>query len=120
VRRTLLLAALVLVASGCGGSGGSSTVRTVDPGEAIALNGETVTVRGYFSHQPNTALGRMCSALDESYPPACTSPALTVSNLSKAREQALQLTRDPETGARWSQGAVELTGRIDEGALVVQ
>jgi hypothetical protein len=42
-----------------------------------------------------------------------------VSNLSKQGQQKLQLTRDPETGALWSQNEVELRGRIDEGALVV-
>jgi hypothetical protein len=121
VRPALLVSLLVLAAAGCGGSDGdSSSVRTVDPGTAIGLNGETVTVRGYFSHEPAKPLGRMCSALDESYPPSCSSPALTVASLSKEREQALQLTRDPETGARWSQGEVELHGRIDEGTLVVE
>jgi hypothetical protein len=112
---------LVLAAAGCGGSdGGTSSVRTVDPGTAIGLSGKTVVVRGYFSHEPRAAFARMCSALAESYPPACSSPALPVSNLSKEREQALQLTRDPETGARWSQREVELRGRIDEGTLVVE
>jgi hypothetical protein len=121
VRPALLVSLLVLAAAGCGGSdGGSSSVRTVDPATAIGLNGETVVVRGYFSREPAAAQGRMCSALDESYPPACSSPALPVSNLSKEREQALQLTRDPETGARWSQGEVELRGRINDGTLAVE
>jgi hypothetical protein len=123
VRRTVLVSLLVLAAAGCGGSdgsdGGNSSARTVDPGIATGLNGETVRVRGFFSHKPN-AEARMCSALDESYPPACSSPFLPVSNLSKEREQALQLTRDPETGARWSPGEVELRGRIDDGTLVVE
>jgi hypothetical protein len=121
VRRALLLSLLVLAAAGCGGSdGGSSSVRKVDPGTAIALNGDTVVVRGYFSREPHATFARMCSVLAESYPPTCSNPALPVSNLSKQREQALQLTRDPETGARWSQAEVELRGRIDEGTLVVE
>jgi hypothetical protein len=121
VRRALLVSLLVLAVAGCGGSdGGSSSVRTVDPATAIGLNGERVVVRGYFSHEPNAPHARMCPSLSESYPPTCTSPALPLSNLSKEREQALQLTRDPETGARWSQGEVELRGRIDEGTLVVE
>jgi hypothetical protein len=120
VRRALLVSLLVL-AAGCGGSGGgSSSVRMVDPGTAIGLNGDRVVVRGYFSREPHATFARMCSVLAESYPPTCSNPALPVSNLSKQREQALQLTRDPETGARWSQGEVELRGRIDEGTLVVE
>ena len=117
MKRAVLLV-LVLVAAGCGGSGDSGT-QTVDPGTAIGLNGQEVIVQGYFSRLPNTTLGQMCEMLDESYPPACTSPSLPVSNLTKERQQKLQLTRDPETGALWSQNEVELTGHIDEGALVV-
>ena len=109
---------LVLIAAGCGGSG-SSTIPTVDPGTAIGLNGEDVIVRGFFSRGPSSTLGRMCAMLDESYPPACSNPALPVSNLTKQGQQKLQLTRDPETGALWSQKEVRLRGHIDEGALVV-
>jgi hypothetical protein len=120
VRRALLLASVLLVA-GCGGSdSGDSTPRVVDAGTAIALNGDHVTVRGFFSHERGTVLPKLCTSLDESYPPACSPPALPVSNLSKKQEQTLPLTRDPETGARWSNDEVELTGDIEEGALVVQ
>ena len=117
-RAILLVLVLVLVAAGCGGSG-SSEIRTVDAGTAMGMNGEDVIVKGYYSHAPDAALGQMCPMLDESYPPACSSPSLPVSNLTKQAEQKLQLTRDPETGARWSQNEVELRGHIDEGALVV-
>jgi hypothetical protein len=117
VRRAVLLV-LVLAAAGCGGSGSSETP-TVDPGTAIGLNGQEVIVEGYFSRAPNTTLGQMCAMLDESYPPACSSPSLPVSNLTRQAQQKLQLTRDPETGAVWSQNEVELRGHIDEGALVV-
>jgi hypothetical protein len=120
VRRALLLPALVLLLAGCGGSAGGSTPRVVDPGTALGLNGDDVIVRGYYSHDSNASVGRMCTSLGESYPPSCSNPALPVSNLSKAREQALLLTRDPETGARWSDSEVELSGRIEEGALVVE
>jgi len=117
VRRAILLV-LVLVAAGCGSSG-SSEIPTVDPGTAVGLNGKEVIVQGYFSRSPEASLGQMCAMLDESYPPACSSPALPVSNLTKEGQQKLQLTRDPETGALWSQNEVELRGHIDEGALVV-
>jgi hypothetical protein len=118
VRRAILLV-LVLVAAGCGGSDGNSKIPTVDPGTAIGLNGQEVIVQGYFSRAPDATLGQMCPMLDESYPPSCSSPALPVSNLTKEGQQKRQLTRDPETGALWSQNEVELRGSIDEGALVV-
>jgi hypothetical protein len=121
VRRGLLLALLVLVLAGCGGSdGGSSERQVIDPATALGLSGGTeVTVRGYFAHEPNTILPRMCNVLAESYPPICSMPSLPVSNLSEAAENRLPLTRDPETGGRWSQAEVEIDGRIEDGALVV-
>ena len=76
-------------------------------------------MRGFFSRGPSSTLGQMCAMLDESYPPGCSSPALPISNLTKRAQQKLQLTRDPETGALWSQKEVQLRGQIDEGALVV-
>jgi hypothetical protein len=121
VKRALLL--LALVAAGCGGSDGgdSSAPRVVDPETALGVGaGEPVIVRGFLSYDPTAVRPRMCAALAESFPPSCEDPALPVSNLSKAQVQALQLTRDPETGARWSADEVELRGRIEEGALVVQ
>jgi hypothetical protein len=119
VRRALLLAVLLL--AGCGGSDdGSSERRTVDPAAALVLNGEDVTVRGYFSHEAGTILPRMCTALAESYPPSCGMPSLPVSNLTDQAEGKLPLKRDPETGGRWSEAELELSGRIEDGALVVQ
>jgi hypothetical protein len=47
-------------------------------------------------------------------------PSLPVSNLSAQAEKALPLTRDRETGGRWSQKEIELSGRIEDGALVVE
>ena len=60
-------------------------------------------MRGFFSHDPGTILPRMCTQLAESYPPSCAMPSLPVSNLSEAAENALPLTRDPETGGRWTE-----------------
>jgi hypothetical protein len=119
VRRGLLLAVLLL--AGCGGSdGGSSERQVTDPATALGLSGGTkVTVRGFFAHEPGTILPRMCNVLAESYPPTCTMPSLLVSNLSERAENQLPLTRDPETGGRWSEAEVELDGRIQDGALVV-
>ena len=62
----------------------------------------------------------MCTSFTEAYPPACDMPSLPVSNLSEKDENALPLTRDPETGAVWSQKEIELSGRIEDGALVVE
>jgi hypothetical protein len=120
VRRPLLVALLVL--AGCGGSdSASSGPLEVDASTAIGLSsGQEVIVRGFFSHDPGTILPRLCSQLAESYPPSCGMPSLAVSNLSEQAEDALPLTRDPETGARWSQREVELSGRIQDGALVVE
>ena len=118
MRRALLL--VVLLAAGCGGSDGGSERPVVDPATAIGLNGDDVIVRGFFSHDPGESLPQMCGALAESYPPTCSLPSLPVSNLSDGAERALGLTRDPETGGRWSTGEVELSGRIENGALVVQ
>jgi hypothetical protein len=120
VRRALLLIGLALALAGCGGDAGSATPRVVDAGTAIGLNGDDVIVRGYYSHDANASVGRMCTSLAESYPPTCANPALPVSNLSDKQEKALKLKRDPETGARWSGSEVELAGRIEEGALVVE
>ena len=93
----------------------------VDPSTALGLsNGQEVIVRGYFSHAPGTILPRMCAQLAESYPPVCAMPSLPVSNLTDEEEAKLPLTRDPETGGRWSQDEVELSGRIEDGGLVVQ
>jgi hypothetical protein len=117
---SLLLAALLL--AGCGGSdgGSGSAPQVIDPATALGLSrGTEVIVRGFFAHEPGTTLPRMCPSLAESYPPRCSMPSLPVSNLSEARERALPLTRDPETGGRWSQSEIELSGRIEDGALVV-
>jgi hypothetical protein len=121
VRRALLLV-LVVALAGCGGSdSGSGARKLVDPSTALGMSGGTeVTVRGFFAHEPGTILPRMCTALAESYPPVCGMPSLPVSNLPKQKEKALPLTRDPETGGRWSQNEVELNGRIEDGALVVE
>jgi hypothetical protein len=121
VRRAVLLAALVGVLAGCGGSGASSGPVEVDPSTALGLsNGQEAIVRGYFVRAPRTILPRMCAQLAESYPPTCAMPSLPVSNLSEAEEKKLPLTRDPETGGTWSQDEVQLSGRIEDGALVVQ
>jgi hypothetical protein len=122
VRRALLFA-LVVVLAGCGGSGsGASGERqVVDPSTAIGLSGGTeVTVRGFFAHAPDAVLPRMCTVLSESYPPTCDMPSMPVSNLSKKEENNLPLTRDPETGGRWTQNQIELDGRVQEGTLVVE
>jgi hypothetical protein len=119
MRRALLLAVLLL--AGCGGSDGDSERQVINPETALGLSrGTEVTVRGYLALEPGTIVPRMCTALAESYPPTCGLPSLPVSNLSEEAENALPLTRDPETGGRWSEGEVELDGRIDEGALVVE
>ena len=122
MRRVALLAAVALALAGCGGSDGNSgEPQVVDPSTALGLSGGTpVVVRGFFAHEPNSILPRMCSALAESYPPRCAMPSVPVSNLSEQAEKELPLTRDPETGARWSQDEVELSGRIEDGALIVQ
>ena len=116
------LVALALVLAGCGGSGGGSGERqVVDAATAIGLSGGTdVTVHGFFSHQPDTVTPRMCTELSAAYPPACEMPSLPVSNLSKQAENDLPLTRDPETRARWTQQEIELDGRIEDGALIVE
>jgi hypothetical protein len=116
------LVALLLVLAGCGGSGGrSDEPQVIDAATAIGLSGGTeVTVHGFFSHQPEEAMPRMCTELSGAYPPACDMPSLPVSNLSKQAENDLPLTRDPETGARWTQQEIELDGRIEDGALIVQ
>jgi hypothetical protein len=121
VRRVALLVVVAMLA-GCGGSdGGSSERQVIDPATALGLSGGTeVTVRGYFAHEPQTVLPRMCTMLAESYPPICAMPSLPVSNLTKQAEKKLPLTRDPETGGRWSQNQIELNGRIEDGALVVE
>ena len=121
--RHALLLLLVVAIAGCGdsGDGGTGEPQVVDPSTAIGLSGGTeVTVRGYFSHQPDVVLPRMCAALTGAYPPVCDMPSMPVSNLSKQAEADLPLTRDPETGARWSQNEIELGGRIQDGTLVVE
>jgi hypothetical protein len=120
VRRPLVLAALLL--AGCGGSGdGAAGPRVIDPATALGLSGGTeVTVRGFFAHDPGTVVPHMCTTLAESYPPTCGMPSLPVSNFSRQQESELPLRRDPETGARWSEQEVELGGRIEDGALVVE
>jgi hypothetical protein len=117
-----LLVALVLVLAGCGGSsGGSGERQVVDAATAIGLSGGTeVTVRGFFSREPDAVLPRMCNELSGAYPPACAMPSVPVSNLSKQAENDLPLTRDPETGARWTQREIELDGRIEDGTLIVE
>ena len=112
---------LVVALAGCGGGGGSGGRQVVDPSTAIGLSGGTeVTVRGYFAHQPDALVPRMCTALTGAYPPVCDMPSLPVSNLSKRAEDGLPLTRDPETGGRWTQREIELDGRIEDGALIVE
>jgi hypothetical protein len=62
----------------------------------------------------------MCNMLAESYPPTCGMPSLPVSNLTDDAENELPLTRDPETGGRWSETEIEIEGHIQDGALVVE
>lgn len=120
MRRFLLFLAVV-VAAGCGGSDGGGGPQLIDPVTALGLSGGTeVLVRGYISFDPGAIRPRMCPMLDESYPPACGMPSLPVSNLTDEQVTQLQLTHDPETGGRWSQNEVELRGRIEGGALVVE
>jgi hypothetical protein len=121
MRRVALLAAVVLLA-GCGGSDNRSGERQViDASTALGLSGGTeVTVRGFFAHEPGTIIPRMCTSLSEMYPPTCEMPSLPVSNLSDKAEKKLDLERDPETGGTWSQHEIELNGRIEDGALVVE
>jgi hypothetical protein len=121
VRRALLAVGVVLLV-GCGGSNaGSGKRKVVDPSTAIGLSGGTeVTVRGFFAHAPDAVLPRMCTALSASYPPTCDMPSMPVSNLSDKEENELPLTRDPETGGRWTQSEIELDGRIQDGTLVVE
>jgi hypothetical protein len=120
MRRALVVCVVFL--AGCGGSGdGDSSPQVVDAATALGLSsGERVTVRGFYARDPGAVLPRMCSLLAESYPPTCGMPSLPVSNLSEAEEKALPLTRDPETGGRWSEREIELSGRIEDGALVVE
>jgi hypothetical protein len=120
--RRALLCVLVVALAACGGSGsGSAERQVVDPSTAIGLSGGTeVTVRGYFARQRDAVLPRMCTVLTGAYPPACDMPSLPVSNLSKQAEDDLPLTRDPETGARWTQRQIELDGRIEDGSLIVE
>jgi hypothetical protein len=120
MRRALLLAVLLL--AGCGGSDeGDSDPQVIDPSTALGLSaGADVIVRGFFAHEPGTILPRMCTMLAESYPPTCGMPSLPVSNLTEEAENELPLTRDPETGGRWSESEIEIRGRIQDGALVVE
>ena len=120
MRLALLVAVLLL--AGCGGSdgGGGSERPTIDPATALGMNGDEVTVRGYFSREPGTILPRMCTALAESYPPRCGMPSLPISNLTDEAESKLPLKRDPETGGRWSETELELSGRLEDGGLVVE
>jgi hypothetical protein len=118
MRRALLVAILLL--AGCGGSDGSEQ-QVVDPATALGVSrGAKVTVRGFLAHEPGTTVPRMCTMLAESYPPSCSMPSLPVSNLSEEQEARLPLKRDPETGARWTEVEIELDGRIEDGALVVE
>lgn len=121
MRRLVLVAALVSTLAACGGSdGGGSEPQVIDPATALGLSGGTrVIVRGYYARDPGAILPRMCTALAESYPPTCGMPSLPVSNFSEEAEKELPLQRDPETGGRWSESEVEISGRIEEGALVV-
>jgi hypothetical protein len=120
--RYALLVVLVVALAGCGGSGSASGGRqVVDAATASGLSGGTeVTVRGYFAQKPDTIVPRMCTSLTESYPPECDMPSLPVSNLSDKEQSKLPLTRDPETGAVWSQAQIQLDGRIEDGALIVE
>ena len=120
-----LALALVLVAAlaGCGGSdgNGSGERQVVDAATAIGLSsGTEVTARGFFSHEPDAIVPRMCTSLTGAYPPTCDMPSLPVSNLSEKDEKKLPLTRDPETGAVWSEREIQLDGHIEDGALVVE
>jgi hypothetical protein len=121
--RFALVLVVVSALAGCGGSGGngSGEPQVVDAATAIGLSGGTeVTVRGFFSHETDAIVPRMCTSFTEAYPPSCDMPSLPVSNLSEKDENALPLTRDPETGAVWSQKEIELSGRIEDGALIVE
>ena len=68
MKHVALLALAVIALAGCGGSDGNSgEPQLVDPSSALGLSGGTpVVVRGFFAHEPNSILPRMCSALAES------------------------------------------------------
>lgn len=111
---------VVLVAAGCGDQAGSGAAGEPDTdgvlsvAEALDHEGdEPVTVEGLVLSDGNGTY--LCSALAESFPPQCGSPAVNVVNLELATVDGLQ----EEGTVRWSERLVRVQGRMLGGVLTL-
>jgi hypothetical protein len=118
-----LLVAVVALAAGCGGDDadrGSPGAGTPVPGgvltveQALAYEGdEPVLVSGHVLARDGEV--RLCSGFAESHPPQCADPSLAIEGLAVSN---VANTRSAG-GVTWTDGAIELPGRVSGTTLVV-
>jgi hypothetical protein len=109
-----ILASLILAA----GLTGCDTTPADEPltvEEALTADrDESATVRG-FLFVAEDDLPELCDMILESFPPQCGGASVEVEGLELGR---YPLQSDDETGLRWSDGPVDVDGRISDGLLI--
>jgi hypothetical protein len=122
VHRVALLV-FTCLAAGCGG-GGSEEAREADRGGTTlrvshalrAQPGRVIQVRGAL--HVDSGHVRLCTRLDDSYPPECAGPALRVHGLAYDTVAGLQTS--PDESMHWADDVV-VSGRVEaDGSLRVE
>ena len=110
-----------LLSAGCAGS---EPLATSPPRVAVENldreSGSLVTVEGALVARPATA-PRLCAALAESYPPQCVGASISVAALDVTRLVGTSTNDDAPADQRvvWTDGPISLTGRLDDGDLIL-
>jgi hypothetical protein len=123
---TLAGAAVVALASGCGGgpeeSAPSAGAPIPDGGltiaEVLASTPEgPFMVKGYLIVGEGDEM-RLCSALLESYPPQCGEPSLRVKGLDLEQVEGLMRPSDPELAqVAWTEEEISVLGEVEAGVI---
>ena len=119
----LLFVAVAVALPACGGDEGGDQPVTpaaaVPAGEGLTVSealrsdlDDVLLVRGFLVVVDGRA--RLCETLAESYPPQCREASVAVRGL---RLEDFQL--QSAGGSQWTDGGVTLTGRLEDGAFVV-
>ncbi|MDP8958422.1 MAG: hypothetical protein M3N51_04305 [Actinomycetota bacterium] len=114
----LVVAAMALMACGGQADGGGDSA-AMGPGlsieEALASELEgPLLVSGALVAVDDEV--RLCTALAESFPPQCGGPSLIVQGLDLSQVPDLS----SEGSVTWSEGPVQLLGRVQDEVLIVE
>ena len=119
MRRVGLLA-FTCLAAGCGGgaagenggkSGGDTALSVRQA--AVTKPGQVILVRGAL--HVDSGHVRLCTRLDDSYPPECAGRSLRVHGLAYDSVPGIQTS--PDESVHWA-GEVVVSGRVEEGGAL--